>query len=54
VRIWQTRETLNKNRRQLFLTASPPIKLRPYDKIVAHLQRLHTKRKAKEAGIKVS
>jgi hypothetical protein len=54
VRIRQTRETINKNRRQLFLTASPPIKLRPYDKIVAHLQRLHTKRKAKEAGIKVS
>jgi hypothetical protein len=45
VRIRQTRKTMNRNLRQVFPMATPTIYLRPYNKIVAHLQRLHTRRK---------
>jgi hypothetical protein len=37
---------MNKILRQVFLTATPTTDLRPYDKICAHLHRLHTRIKA--------
>jgi hypothetical protein len=43
VRIRQTRKAMNRNLRQVFPMATPTTDLRPYDKIVAHLQRLHTR-----------
>jgi hypothetical protein len=37
---------MDKTLRQVFPTATPTNDLRPYDKICAHLHRLHTKIKA--------
>ena len=44
--IRQPRVTMNKTLWQVFLTATPTTDLRPYDKICAHLHRLHTRIKA--------
>jgi hypothetical protein len=44
--IRQSRVTMNKTLRQVFLTATPTTDLRPYDKICTHLHRLHTRIKA--------
>ena len=45
VQIRQTRKKMNRNLRKGPLTTTTPMGLRPYNKIVAHLQRLHTRRK---------
>ncbi len=42
----QHRDTKHKHPRQAFLTATPNTDLRPYDKIHAHLHRLHNRIKA--------
>ena len=46
VRIRQSRDAINTTLRQVFLTATPTTDLRPYDKICAHLHRLHNRIKA--------
>ena len=46
VRIRQPRDAINKTLRQVFPTATPTTDLRPYDKICAHLHRLHNRIKA--------
>jgi len=46
VRILQPRDAMNKILRQVFPTATPTTDLRPYDKIPAHLHRLHNRIKA--------
>jgi predicted RNA-binding Zn-ribbon protein involved in translation (DUF1610 family) len=42
------RDAMHKNPRQVFLTAIPNTDLRPYDKIRAHLHRLHNRIKASD------
>ena len=42
------RDAMHKNPRQMFLTATPNTDLRPYDKIRAHLHRLHNRIKASD------
>ncbi len=45
-RIRQPRDAMHKHPRQVFPTATPTTDLRPYDKICAHLHRLHNRIKA--------
>ena len=46
VHIHQPRDAMNKTLRQVFPMATPTTDLRPYDKIRAHLHRLHNRKKS--------